>query len=171
MKIEISGNYVKFPFLQKVALLLQITALLLVQTYPIAPLSPSRVSSQTEDEEGSSHARCGCSAERIASRTCCCFMNPRSCHAGSKKATVAKRGRSGKNLWQIYVCPAPCGRPGESYANSLASFKFIRPLFTVVPALHSAVFTSTIRNNHKNITLKPSIPPPEVTVPVLFTAI
>lgn len=159
----------KFPILQKAALLLQITALLLVQTYPIAPFSPSKISSHSENEESSSHRRCGCSADRIASRTCCCFMNQGSCHAVSKNRTAAKRGRGGKNPLTIYLCPAPCGKPGESWTNSLAGFKFIRPYFAIAPVVHSTFLISAIRNNHMNITLKPSIPPPEVTAPVFFT--
>ena len=80
----------------KTAASLQIAAILLIQFYAIAPLfsrqfiAYAHVLRCTGD-----HAACGCSAERIASHTCCCcqskrlgFMTPASggCNSGSGEA-------------------------------------------------------------------------------------
>jgi hypothetical protein len=72
------GIDVRLPAFAKTAAFIQITALLLLQFYSVAPLfsrnfvSYARVMRCTGD-----HAKCGCSPERIAAHTCCCYQSKR----------------------------------------------------------------------------------------------
>jgi hypothetical protein len=72
------GIDVRLPAFAKTAAFIQLTALMLLQIYSVAPvfsrnlISYARVMRCTGD-----HAKCGCSPERIAAHTCCCYQSKR----------------------------------------------------------------------------------------------
>lgn len=66
------------PVLSKTAALLQITAILLIQFYAVAPLFSRRFIAYAHVVKCTGdHAKCRCSPERIAAHTCCCYQSKR----------------------------------------------------------------------------------------------
>lgn len=62
--------------LKKTVALLQITAVVLLQLYAVAPLLSRNFAAHAGAERcNGDHAQCGCSSARIASCTCCCYQS------------------------------------------------------------------------------------------------
>jgi len=156
-------NQLRVSILGKAVLLLQITALLLIQTYTFAPFSTASIPSEAEDEGSISHRRCGCPPERILSRTCCCFLANGSC---SRNKNSAKELRRGKDNATIYLCAAPCGWPANLNINSAVNFEFLGAYFTFAPIIRSAIVAQGIQETLGGQFSRPQVPPPEISAPV-----
>jgi hypothetical protein len=69
---------VRSPVMAKSAALLQITAILLIQFYAVAPLFSRHFIAYAHVMRCTgNHAKCCCSPEKIASHTCCCCLSKR----------------------------------------------------------------------------------------------
>jgi hypothetical protein len=104
---------------------LQLVALLFLQVYSVKPvfslLFGPKIQSATCQGD---HRLCGCSPERIANQTCCCFRFkslPKACHlkmhCGSKSAA-----RSETNHWPRLVCYPSCGGQPSFITASFEKF-------------------------------------------------
>jgi hypothetical protein len=75
MRMDLLGLHVQSPFIAKSAALLQITAILLIQFYAVAPIFSRHFIADAHVI--GAHAKCCCSPEKIASHTCCCCQTKR----------------------------------------------------------------------------------------------
>jgi hypothetical protein len=149
----------KFSYLGKTLLPLQIALLLLIQSYTLAPLFPSRITG----DKASRHL-CGCPVEKAAAHSCCCAANPRCCCpccTGSRdKASPVSHLRP-KNPATIFICALPCGGAEELDINSPGKVKFVLSALILGLAFHSAPFATYARKKSDNPFYKPPVPPPE----------
>lgn len=153
-------DYVRFSTLGKIVLLVQITALLLLQTYPLAPSSATLRPSRAGEAGRTWHHRCGCPVERVSSRTCCCFLTHGRCASGKKNAP--QRSPTGKDNSTIYICDVPCGWPAKINTYSSASHEFLGTSFTFTQAAVSVLATPAAQKTLKEIFSQPPVPPPEI---------
>ncbi len=112
---------------RKIALATQIAALLLVQFYGLVPsLSLAFATPHRSGLCRGNHVECGCSPERIASRTCCCYRHKPSCcdldnYHGDAPA-VARNTPAPPSLGTT-----PCGSSANFVLPSVEQLKFVLP--------------------------------------------
>lgn len=140
---------------------MQVVAILLLQCYPFAPYMGRK---PAQPKCSGNHAQCGCSPERIASRTCCCFHRKPDCcgkEKGHDGAHVAGRAES-PSLPSLST--APCGGAPKFITASLDKLKFVRPeTFLSTPSGCSSLFTYFLRETAPSRFMEPPDPPPKLT--------
>jgi hypothetical protein len=145
------------------------TALILALIYSLITLSPlaplalksPRVAHAVTGECSGNCDICGCSAERRASRTCCCFLNKKLQHDHKNVADCCKKKKRPKMT--MLTCNCPCGDnkiPGMhgSERTEVMPYRFNDE---IVPLDDNALFSS----HGKRLTDRqgdPPDPPPKL---------
>jgi len=139
------------------AVIAQVVAVLLLQWYAIAPhVRRSHVHQCRGD-----HSQCGCSPERIAAHTCCCYQR-KALYSDMRdhrnKSHCAKRGG---NSSMAYIGIAPCGGNPKFITVSLDRLEFMRSeAQTALPAGCSFGRPSFLRETVNSRIMEPPDPPP-----------
>jgi hypothetical protein len=163
--------------MNKTAAILQIVVMLLLQFSAVAPGLARSLNNRTQLAHCSGdHARCGCSPERIASRSCCCFQSKRldpehnepkpvkhSCCKTEASAEMPDSHDDDDRLIPA-ISSIPCGSDSRFIAASAENIKFISPsllCLTPVPtvALHFPNDCKTYTSRY----LAPPDQPPEIS--------
>lgn len=153
----------KFFFLGKAALPLLAATLLLLHPFAITPFPPARGSA----EKASQH-RCGCTVEEAASGACGCAARRccTCCSGPGEKTALPSCHPSPKDSSVISIRVCPCGGPAD-FGIHASGIKFILTDFTVASVVNSALFPEETHKKPGSPSLKPSVPPPEITAPFL----
>ena len=146
---------------------IQLAALLLLQVYSSKPIfglliGPNNHSAVCQGD----HRLCGCSPEKIANRTCCCFRYksfPKACHLKmycecESKSSVKPETSRGPRL----VCYPSCGGQPNLITASFERFlpiKFNPDLFNNLLFYYHLVFREDFQGRSK----EPPDPPPKIT--------
>jgi len=126
--------------MNKTAAILQIMVMLLLQFSAVAPGLARSLNHRSQLTHCSGdHARCGCSPERIASRSCCCFQSKRLDpeqyepkpvkHSCCKTEASAEMPDSHDDHDRMIpaISSIPCGSDSRFIAASAENIKFISP--------------------------------------------
>lgn len=127
--------------MNKTAAILQIMVMLLLQFSAVASGLARSLNHQNYIARCSGdHARCGCSPERIASRSCCCFQSKRLDHERNEpkpvKHSCCKTEASAEmpdshdddDRMIPAISSIPCGSDSRFIAASAETIKFIFPM-------------------------------------------
>jgi hypothetical protein len=121
-----NSNFLKIPLVS-----VQLVALILLQVPIFLPLAEKVLSSPARGAVCyHDHRLCGCSAERIANRTCCCA---RSAEA-ARLATVPEEHESDDSCCHHRKSPtarlalmmAPCGAASPLFVSSVQDYLFVQ---------------------------------------------
>jgi hypothetical protein len=167
---------VRFKTNGKLGAILQLAVLLLVQFNAVAPgLARSLQHHQMTGNCCGNHVRCGCSPERIASRSCCCYLKgqvesalaekPACCGKSASKEKV--RGGSGDlERLTAALSSIPCGND-SAIAPPTENVKFlgVYPSSVVPVAMIAGGFLSSYCS-YLSRYIDPPEPPPK---PSLFS--
>jgi hypothetical protein len=142
-----------------VAVVVQIMAILLLQFYQLAPhLSHKPIQPQCRGN----HAQCGCSPEKIVSRTCCCYHHKPTCCDKDQHHDEESIAQKEKNPPSRYLSAAPCGSSPKFITLSLDKLKFLRTeALPLTPTAYSQSFPSPDRETGHNRFTEPLVPPPK----------
>jgi hypothetical protein len=166
---------VRLKTLGKFGAVVQLAVMLLVQFYAVAPgLARSLQHQASVGHCCGDHVKCGCSAEKIASRTCCCYLNKRINAALTEKpsccqksAALEKHADHDDNLDRS--TPAfssiPCGCDPNYSPVTAENIKFIRPYllhFASVPTFIGQYLPKY--HSYLNRYLDPPDPPPVLSI-------
>ena len=118
--------YQSSRFKRKATAGIQVTALLLLQVYSVLPafghfVAPVRHGAVCHGD----HRLCGCSAERIANRTCCCFKSGAMGMSMMDHHKMESMPESDMERLARFVCP-PCGNEPDFVPASFEKIKFLR---------------------------------------------
>jgi hypothetical protein len=151
-------------FIGKAILLMQITALSLMQGFVLEPFAPLRISNRTEGVTRIHYHRCGCSPDKIASHTCCCYSG--NCYSSLKKIGSTCHYNNDKPS-PIYISILSYGCTEEVYDIYVGKFEIIGTSFTLYLYNHFTRFSQFKPVNPKNLLFRPPIPPPEIYLTTL----
>jgi hypothetical protein len=164
---------VRITTIGKFGAFLQLAILLLVQFYAVAPgLARSLHHHATVGQCTGDHVKCGCAAERIASRSCCCFQSKRVSSAQLGKDCCKKPAQAERHLDKDggldRSVPAftsiPCGGDPAFSPTATESVKFLKPY--LVHATSVPVFTGQYFSQHHSLIsryIDPPVPPPQLS--------
>lgn len=150
----------KFFFLGRAMLPLSIAALLLLFQSQALPLfSPAG-----NHWEKAGRTRCGCLVADAASGRCGCAAR-RCCNCcsgfGEKAAPACHQGSKDASI--IYLRAFPCGGQEGLTFNADGKAKFFPIVVTLAMVVRSAFLVQNTAKKPDSISLKPLIPPPELT--------
>ena len=161
--------------LGKFGAVLQLVVLLLVQFSAVAPgLARSLRHAVAVGHCCGDHVKCGCSPERVASRTCCCYQNKRLNAAPSEKRSCSMKSCSMEahsdevdNLDRSKpaVSSIPCGCDPNYSPVSVENLKFLKPYLLHVASVPT--FTGqylAMRQNYLSRYTDPPDPPPRLSL-------
>jgi len=162
---------VRFKAPGKFGAMLLLAVLLLVQFSAVAPGLARAFHLQTAVCHCcGNHAMCGCSAEKIASRTCCCYLNKRKSVSSEKPSCCAQSDAVENHADDLdRSTPAyssiPCGCDPHYSPVSVENLKFLKP-YTLYAA-SVPVFTRRYLPLHLRCLTRytdPPDPPPRLSL-------
>lgn len=159
-------------FSRKIALAVQIAAMLLVQFYSLVPSLSLAFFSQEAGHKRSglcrgNHVECGCAPERIASHTCCCYRQKQSCCDLSNQRDAQKAGQQNSDTSALpRLCTAPCGSSANFITASVQQLKFVLPE-THVATISGSFFLLAfpVEETASGRVAEPPDPPPKLVFP------
>jgi len=167
---------VRLKSLGKFGAVLQLAVLLLVQFSAVAPgLARSLHHAVAVGHCCGDHVKCGCSPERIASRTCCCYQNKRMNAFSSEKRSCCSmkscsmEGHSDAaddlDRSKPAVSSIPCGCDPNYSPVSVENLKFLKPYLLHVASVPT--FTGqylSMRLSFLSRYTDPPDPPPRLSI-------
>ena len=147
--------------------IVQLLAIALLQSHFLAPVYRQMFLSQgsTPKECHQDHRLCGCSPERVATKSCCCFRVTPSCCLSEQKDEECQSAQTGERHTRQKVTNSPCGSETVSAALSLDKLKFIFPGYSI------STSQETSANSFPILTvevperfLEPPDPPPRLSI-------
>ena len=163
----------------RIAIALQIVAMLMLLCLPHMPLLSRALGAHMRSGGcAMDHRICGCSPERIASRTCCCFRNMKA-HAPSVKPRQcplqSHSSHDGPDLDEAVVddiatshtshrlASPPCGTGPQMISHTAGELKYLRLTWAQLPALRSEPCCPPVRGDgYVSPSLEPPDPPPNI---------
>ncbi len=158
----------------KVGVALQIAAMVMLLCGPYLPLLARAASDHSQPGRcAMDHRLCGCSPERIASRTCCCFRSMKQSATSSKsrccdlQANANEQGALDGDDHTPSAYPRlsslPCGLDPQVISHATSELKYLRSTRTPLMTQRSAPHTpSAPGDNYRNPSLEPPVPPPKI---------
>jgi hypothetical protein len=145
-----------------VAVLMGLTYVMLILS-PLAPLamkSPGVAHAATGECSGNCDI-CGCSAERRANHTCCCWMKKlRHQHAGDKEASCCKKKM--RHRMTMISCTCPCGGNKQPLLPGAENSEHLPNCFTEKVVLSNNVLLPRTCNRLYYCDADPPDPPPKL---------
>jgi hypothetical protein len=142
----------------------QLLALLVLQSYFLVPLcSQFLVSAPHGASCQHDHRLCGCSPERSASRTCCCFQSKPKCCQGKETPAAEALAKPDQRPGRPILCAIPCGSQPKLVLTSLQEIKFLQ--FASVPLTAQVSVTNypaLVPGTSPRRFLDPPDPPPKI---------
>jgi hypothetical protein len=147
---------------RKAAGVIQVTALLLLQLYPVLPVFghfayPVRHGAVCRMD----HHLCGCSLERIANHTCCCFRSIEILRSMLKQQEMKSTPNPGTKRAPRFILPT-CGDEPDFISAPLGKIKFLRfaagperPDFLLI------IYRPVCGNTFRSRSSEPPDPPPK----------
>jgi hypothetical protein len=130
----------------KIGAILQIVVMLLLQFSTVAPVLARSLNHRPSVAYCSGdHVKCGCSPERVASRTCCCFQNLHTKTVKPEKLSCCKMSASKKaeidnsdeDRSATAISSMPCGSDPRFDASAAENIKFLHAVFLSAVHYHS----------------------------------
>jgi len=149
-----------------VGAIVQLLAIVVLQSYFWAPVYRQMfLSKGTVKQCHRDHQMCGCSPERVATKTCCCLRVVPSCCLSEHKqeGDITVQSREASPIQKI--SNSPCGSETFSAAISLDKLKFVFPdcfiLSSQKPSANSfPILTVEVPERF----LEPPDPPPRLSI-------
>ena len=160
----------------KIGVILQIAAMAMLLCTPHLPLLAHALAVHTQAGRcAMDHRICGCSPERIASRTCCCFRNMK--HAGTSvepgHCHLQARAHEQPDLdddtplTSHKLSSLPCVLDPQIISHVTSEIKYLRSNQAPLPMRGSAPHKSPPRGDgYLNPSLEPPDPPPKISFSV-----
>jgi hypothetical protein len=163
---------------------IQIVMLLLLQFSAVAPgLARSLQHRETVSHCTGDHEKCGCAPERVASRSCCCFLNHRAgADQNDKTSKSEKLSCCNKLVSQSIevasehnddrsvpaISSIPCGSDPRFAASAAENIKFLHPgLLRDTPVLSLNQPYLTHHDSYSSRVLEPPEHPPKLISAVI----
>jgi len=145
-------------------------ALVLVLIYSMITLSPlaplalksPRVAHAVTGECSGNCDICGCSAERRANHTCCCWMKRLKHQHGSEHASCCKKKM--RHRMPMLSCNCPCGGSKQPFLPGAENSEHLPNCFSEKVVLdYDTLFHSTV-NRLYYLDVDPPDPPPKINL-------
>ena len=158
----------------KVGVTLQIAAMVMLLCMPHLPLLARALAVHAQPGQcAMNHRICGCSPERIASRTCCCFRNMKhaetsvkpGCHDLRAKAHEQPEPDDDISPASHRLSSLPCGQEPQMISDVTSEMKYLRSARAPLPTNRSAPHNTPPRwDNYLSPSLEPPVPPPKISI-------
>jgi hypothetical protein len=158
----------------KIGITIQIVALVILLCLPYLPLLANALTVHGRPRHCSmDHRICGCSPERISSRTCCCFRNMKSGKTPIKHGLFDWRTKAHNHCELNHHNPPvsyelsslPCVSDPQMISHTTSEMKYLLSIRGTLPT-HRAVPHNQLKRRHSYIrpSLEPHTPPPKKSI-------